>query len=144
MPQQYPLPAFHFTVEWGGNRVGFTEISGLNQEIQPIEYREGASPEYAVSKMPGMPKNSDITCKRGIVESDNDFFNWMSTVRLNNIERRDLVVSLLNEEHQPVMVWKVQSAFPIKVEGPALKSTGNEVAIEAITLAHEGLQVQND
>ncbi len=144
MPEQYPLPAFHFTVEWGGERAGFTEISGLNQELQVIEYREGSSPEYAAIKMPGMPKLSDITCKRGIVASDNEFFDWLSTVRMNKIDRRDLVISLLDEEHQPVMVWKVQSAFPIKIEGPALKSTGNEAAIEGITLAHAGVQVQND
>lgn len=144
MPEQYPLPAFHFTVEWGGQRAGFTEISGLNQELQVIEYREGSSPDYAASKMPGMPKHADITCKRGVVASDNEFFDWLSTVRMNKIERRDLVISLLNEEHQPVMVWKVQSAFPIKIEGPALKSTGNEAAIEGITLAHGGIQVQND
>jgi phage tail-like protein len=144
MPEQYPLPAFHFTMEWGGQRAGFTEISGLNQELQVIEYREGASPEFAALKQPGMPKNSDIACKRGIIASDNEFYDWLSTVKMNKIERRDLVVSLLNEEHEPVMVWKVQSAFPIKIEGPALKSTGNEVAIESITLAHGWILVQND
>ena len=144
MAEQYPLPAFHFTVEWGGQRAGFTEISGLNQELQVIEYREGASPEYAAIKMPGIPKLSDITCKRGVVAGDNEFFDWLSTVRMNKIERRDLVISLLNEEHQPVMVWKVQGAFPIKTEGPTLISSGIEVAIESISLAHAGVTVQND
>lgn len=144
MPEQYPLPAFHFTVEWQGQRAGFTEISGLNQELQVIEYREGSSPEYAATKMPGIPKLSDISCKRGVIASDNEFYDWLSTVRMNKIERRDLVISLLNEEHQPVMVWNVQSAFPIKIEGPALKSTGNEAAIEGLTLAHAGVTVQND
>jgi phage tail-like protein len=42
------------------------------------------------------------------------------------------------------MVWKAHNAFPVKVEGPQLKAAGNEVAIEAIELAHEGLEVQND
>ena len=42
------------------------------------------------------------------------------------------------------MVWKAQNAFPVKVEGPALKASGNEVAIESIELAHEGLELQND
>jgi len=68
----------------------------------------------------------------------------LSTVKLNKVERRDLVISLLNEEHQPVMVWKVHNAFPVKVEGPQLKASGNEVAIESIEIAHEGLEVQND
>lgn len=144
MANNYPLPVFHFNVEWGGTRVGFSEVSGLTQENQVIEYRDGSFPEYSSIKMPGLRKFNNITLKRGIVKSDNELFKWLSTIKLNKVERRDLVISLLNEEHQPVMVWKVQNAFPVKVEGPALKATGNEVAIESIEIAHEGLEVQND
>lgn len=139
----YPLPVFHFQVEWGGTNLGFSEVSGLTIENQAIEYRDGLSPEYSVVKMPGMPKYSNITLKRGIVPADNEFFAWLNTAALNKIERRDLVISLLNEEHSPVMTWKVKNAFPVKVEGPGLKATGNEVAIETIELAHEGLTIEN-
>jgi phage tail-like protein len=144
MPELYPLPAFHFIVEWGGIRVGFSEVSGLTQEVQPIEYRDGMSPTFSTIKMPGLKKFSNVTLKRGIIKHDNDFAKWLSTVKLNKVERRDIVVSLLDEEHVPVMVWKINSAFPVKVEGPALKASGNEVATESIELAHEGLSVQND
>jgi len=140
---EYPLPVFHFQVEWGGTNLGFSEVSGLTIENQAIEYRDGLSPEYSVVKMPGMPKFSNITLKRGIVPADNEFFAWLNTAALNKIERRDLVISLLNEEHSPVMTWKVKNAFPVKVEGPGLKATGNEVAIESIELAHEGLTIEN-
>ena len=144
MPTQYPIPVFHFTVQWGGDRVGFSEVSGLTQENQAIEYRDGSFPEYSSIKMPGLRKFSNVTLKRGIVKGDNQFFKWLSTVKLNTVERRDLIVNLLNEEHQPVMVWKIMRAFPVKVEGPGLKATGNEVAIESIELAHEGLELQNE
>jgi phage tail-like protein len=144
MPAPYPLPVFHFTVEWGGNRVGFTEVTGLTQENQAIEYRDGSFPEYSSVKMPGLRKFSNIVLKRGIVKADNEFFQWLSTIKLNTVERRDLVISLLNENHAPVMVWKVHNAFPVKVEGPQLKASGNEVAIETIEMAHEGLDVQNE
>lgn len=144
MSKTYPLPVFHFTVQWGGTRIGFTEVSGLTQENQAIEYRDGSFPEYSSIKMPGLRKFSNITLKRGIVKADNDFFKWLATIKLNQVERRDLVISLLNESHEPVMVWKVARAFPVKVEGPGLKATGNEVAIESIELAHEGLELQND
>jgi phage tail-like protein len=144
MPQQYPLPVFHFTVQWGGIRIGFSEVSGLTQENQAIEYRDGSFPEYSSIKMPGLRKFSNVTLKRGIVKADNDFFKWLSTVKLNQVERRDVVVSLLNENHEPVMTWKIQNAFPVKVEGPGLKASGNEVAIESIEIAHEGLELQND
>ncbi len=144
MPALYPLPVFSFNVEWGGQRVGFSEVSGLTQENQAIEYRDGSFPEYSAIKMPGMRKFSNVTLKRGIVKSDNDFAKWLSTVKLNKVERRNIIVSLLNEERQPVMVWKIQNAFPVKVEGPGLKATGNEVAIESIEIAHEGLELQNE
>jgi phage tail-like protein len=140
----YPLPVFHFKVEWGGQNVGFSEASGLTQEVQLIEYRDGNSPDYSTIKMPGLHKYNNITLKRGIMKGDNDFFKWLNTVKLNTIERRNLTISLLNEEHEAVMVWKAVNAFPVKVEGPGLKASGNEVAIESIELAHEGLTLQND
>jgi len=144
MPAQYPLPVFHFSVQWGGTRIGFSEVTGLTQENQAIEYREGNFPEYSTIKMPGMRKFSNVTLKRGIVKSHNEFFRWLATVSLNTVERRDIIISLLNENHEPVMTWKVLNAFPVKVEGPQLKATGNEVAIESIELAHEGLSLENN
>jgi phage tail-like protein len=140
---QYPLPVFHFRVEWGGTRIGFSEVTGLTQEVQAIEYRDGSFPEYSSIKMPGLRKFSNITLKRGVIKADNDFFKWLSTIKLNTVERRDLTISLLDEAHNPVMTWRALNAFPVKVEGPQLKASGNEVAIEAIELAHEGLEVQN-
>src|ERR1043165_5567101 len=96
---QYPLPKFHFQVEWGGVRLGFTEVTGLNVETQMIEYREGSSLEYHKLKMPGMQKFDNISLKRGLFKADNEFYNWWNTVALNTIERRDLIISLLNESH---------------------------------------------
>jgi len=120
------------------------EVSGLTQENQAIEYRDGSFREYSSIKMPGLRKFNNITLKRGIVKGDNKFFQWLSTVKLNTVERRNLTIKLLNEDHQPVMVWNVMNAFPVKVEGPQLKATGNEVAIESIEIAHEGLELQNE
>ncbi|REL24468.1 phage tail protein [Rhodohalobacter sp. SW132] len=142
MAVNYPVSAFHYQVESGMTRIGFTEVTGLNVELQTIDYREGSSLDYQVSKMPGIPQYSNITLKRGIFRSDNEFFQWLNTVKMNNIERRDITISLLNEEHEPVMVWKVREAWPCKVEGPSLNSTGNEVAVESIELCHEGLVIE--
>jgi len=142
MAVEYPVSAFHFQVEWGGTKIGFTEVSGLTVELQSIDYREGSSLEYQVTKMPGIPQYSNITLKRGVFRADNEFFQWLNTVKMNNIERRDITISLLNEEHAPVMVWKVKDAWPCKVEGPSLNSTGNEVAVESIELCHEGLVIE--
>ncbi|MCH5716192.1 phage tail protein [Niabella hibiscisoli] len=137
----YPLTKFHFQVEWGGTRIGFTEISGLDVSLDVIEYRDGASPEYSKIKMPGMTKFSNITLKRGTFLNDNEFYAWLNTVQMTKIERRDITISLLNENHEPVMVWKIKNAFPVKVQSTDLKADGNEVAIETLELAHEGLKI---
>ncbi len=138
----YPLPKFHFRVEWGGSKIGFTEVSGLNIENEVIEYRVGSSPEYHKLKMPGLQKYGNITLKRGMFSGDNEFFQWLNTVSLSKIERRDVSIMLLNESHEPVFIWRVKNAFPVKVVAPDLKSDGNEVAIESIELAHEGLVIE--
>lgn len=140
----YPIPKFHFQVDWGGTKIGFTEVTGLDVSTEVIEYRDGASPEYHKIKMPGMQKFSNITMKRGTFKGDNEYFNWWNTVALNTIQRRDVTISLLNESHEPVVVWKIKNAWPVKVQSTDLKADGNEVAIESIEIAHEGLVIQNE
>jgi phage tail-like protein len=142
MPQQYPLTKFHFQVEWGGTKIGFTEVTGLEVETQAIEYREGSMLEYNTIKMPGMQKYGNLTLKRGLFRGDNEYFAWWNTVKLNTIERRDITISLLNEEHSPVMVWKIKNAWPSKVQSTDLKGDGNEVAIESIEIVHEGIVME--
>ncbi len=141
---EYPLPKFHFQVEWGGSKIGFTEVTGLDISSEVIEYRDGASPEYSKIKMPGQRKFSNITLKRGTFKGDNQFYEWFNTVNLNDITRRDLTISLLNENHEPVIVWKVKNAWPLKITPTDLKADGNDVAIESLDLAHEGLTIQNE
>ena len=51
--------------------------------------------------------------------------------------------SLLNEAHEPVVVWKVKRAWPTKVASTDLNASGNETAIETLVLTHEGLTMEN-
>lgn len=141
MAAQYPIPKFHFLVQWGGSRLGFSEVTGMDMQVEAIEYREGSSPDYAKIKMPGLHKFSNITLKRGTFEGDTEFYTWIRTVNLNKVERRDVTISLLNENHEPVITWKVRNAFPVKLQASDLKADGNEVAIETLELAHEGLDI---
>jgi phage tail-like protein len=144
MAATYPLVKFHFQVDWGGTKIGFTEVSGLDVETEIVEYRNGASPEYSKIKMPGMQKFSNITLKRGTFKSDNEFFEWWNSVSLNTIERRNITISLLNESHEPVVIWKIKNAWPTKIQSTDLKADANEVAIESMEIVHEGLIIQNE
>lgn len=147
----YPLPKFHFQVEWAGSKIGFTECSGLDFETEVIEYRHGAMPEYNKTKQPGLTKYANITLKRGTFQSDNEFYDWWKETRFfqegnktGSRYRRDITISLLNEEHAPIVIWKVKNAWPSKIQTTDLKADGNEVAIETMELVHEGLTIQND
>lgn len=138
----YPLVSFHFQVEWGGTKIGFSEISGLSLKHELIEYREGSSPEYSAMKVPGMRKYSNIILKRGSYKEDNEFFEWINTVTLSKIEKRDININLLDENHEPIIVWKVKKAWPISLKFAELNALKNKVLIERLELAHEGLVVE--
>jgi len=140
----YPLPVFHFSVDWGGTRLAFSEVTGLNIEAQVIEYRDGLSPEFSTTKMPGLKKFGNLTLKRGVFAGDNDYYAWLNTIKMNKTERRDITISLLNEEHAPVMVWKLKNAWPTKITSPDMKASGNEAAIESMEIAHEGIVIENN
>jgi phage tail-like protein len=140
----WPLPKFYFQVKWDNNVVSFQEVSGLDIEAQPIEYRHGDSPQFSTIKMPGIVKSGNITLKKGVFKSDNKFWDWFSQIKMNTIKRLPLTISLLDESGEPTMVWTVANAWPTKITGTDMKSDSNEVAVESIEIAHEGITIAND
>lgn len=139
----WPLPKFYFQVKWDTEEMSFQEVSGLDIEAQPIEYRQGDSPEFSTVKMPGLKKSGNVTMKKGVYTDDNKFWDWFSQIKMNTIARVPVTISLLDEEGAPTMVWTLANAWPTKITGTDLKSDGNEVAIETIEIAHEGLTIEN-
>ena len=136
-----PYLNFNFTVDIGaGDELGFSEVEGLSGEIEVIEYREGADRVNTARKLPGLAKFSNVKLKRGIT-GRTDLFEWWKTVRDGQVQRRNVTITLLDEQRQPVMRWLLRNAWPVKVEGPALHASGNEVAVETLELAHEGLEI---
>ena len=143
----YPLPKFHFQVDWGAEgEFGFTEVSGLDIELEVIEYREGDDPNLTKKKQPGLKKFTDISCKRGIFRGQDSFVQALrdrsgSQVE-NNLDRRDIMITLLADDHNtPLITWKAQNAWLKKVQSTDLKADGNEVAIETMEICHEGLEI---
>jgi phage tail-like protein len=142
MAQDYPLPRFHFLVDWGGAKLSFTEVTGLVMEREKIEYRHSDSKDFNKIAMPGLVKNNNITLKRGKFEKDFDFNAWQDAIANERVEgRRDVTIKLLNEKHEPVAAWSANRCFPVKITAPDLKSDANEAAIESIEIAHEGLKL---
>ena len=141
----WPISKFYFTVDLGGGmkNASFQEVSGLDVEAQIIEYRHGDSKIFSNQKMPGLVKFGNVTLKKGILIKDNQFFEWYKTINMNTVKRVPVTIKLLDEGGNATMVWTLQNAWPTKITGTDLKSDGNEVAVETIEIAHEGLEIAN-
>jgi phage tail-like protein len=142
----YPMTTLHFAVSWqdSQNTTSFSEVSGLNMEAELVEYRGGADPQLSTRKQPGLKKVGPVTLKRGIApaEAGNGLYEWFNTIVGGDVQRRTVTVSLLNEERTPAMTWKIRDAWPTKLEGPGLKSTGTDVAIESVEFACEAIEIE--
>jgi phage tail-like protein len=139
----WPLPKFYFQVKWDSAVLSFEEVSGLDVEAQSIDYRHGDSPVFSPIKMPGLKKYGNVTMKKGVFKSDNKFWDWFNQIKMNTVKRVPVTISLLDEEGKPTMVWTLTNAWPTKITGTDLKAEGNEVAVETIEVAHEGLTIAN-
>jgi phage tail-like protein len=139
----WPLPKFYFNIDLGdGKTQGFSEISGLESEVKPIEYRHGDSKVFSPIKMPGLRSVGNVTLKKGIFTKDSIFWDWFNQAQLNIIKRMTVVINLLDEKASPKMTWTLTNAWPTKVTGTDLKSDSSEVAIESLEIAYETLTVK--
>jgi phage tail-like protein len=122
-------------------RAAVAEITGISAEIQVIEYRDGNDKSETVRKIAGLRKFSDITMKRGVV-SDLTFWNWFRSGEQGAPDRRNMSITLLDDDAKPVLRWKIHNAWIRKWEAPALNACANDVAIETIVLTHDGFEVE--
>jgi phage tail-like protein len=117
-------------------------VSGLESETAVIEYRTGADNPTTVRKLPGLTKYPNIVLKRGLTR-DLSLWNWRQSVVNGKTERRSGSIILLDEARKVVLRWRFVEGWPVKWEGPGLNATANEVAIETLEIAHEGLELDS-
>jgi phage tail-like protein len=142
-----PYSNFNFIVEFDGVEVAaFSEVTGLDSENTPIEYREGADATSAPRQLPGVEKYPPVQLKRGITGSL-ALWDWRKEVRDSGTTfppARTVTVKLLAENHDrgsPAMTWTLTRAWPTKLTGPSLSAKGNDFAVEQLDLVHERLDV---
>lgn len=134
-----PYRNYNFLVELQGiAHASFTECAGLDATTEAIEYREGGE-NTTVRKLPGKTTYSDITLKWGLTDSD-ELWKWRQEVINGTVERKNgsiVAYDLANQEE--VARWNFVGAWPMKWEGPSFNATANEVAVETLVIAHEGI-----
>jgi phage tail-like protein len=137
-----PFRTFNFVVDIDNTTVaGFSEVSGLTAEGDPVEYREGADLENHVRKLTGLRKYANLTFKRGYTKDDT-LWKWYAAIAAGENDRRAVTVTLQDEAHRSVMRWSAEGAWINKIEAPSFNATGNEVAIESMELCHEKLTLE--
>jgi phage tail-like protein len=144
-----PYGAFNFLVNLNGPigedqpLGGFSDVSGLGTEITIAEYRNGNDRPNHVRKVPGIHKVSDVTLKRGIVNSS-DLWAWITQTRNEGFAaRRTVVITLRDEAGNPVQKWTLGNVVPMKYTGPTLAAKGGgDVAMEELVLAGESLETE--
>jgi len=136
MARNDPYAQYNFILEIEGTTVaGFAEVGGLSMEQDIIEYREG-SDTATVRKLPGLRKYGNISLKRGYTQN-RELWEWRKTTIDGLTERKAGAVILRNEAGEPALRWEFREGWVSKYEGPALKATANEAAMESIEIAVE-------
>jgi phage tail-like protein len=147
-PAPRPYGAFNFKVQFGEPKTGgggpidagFSDVSGLGNEINYSEYRAGTDMVNTVMKVPNTNKLDEVTLKRGLIAST-DIFDWISAVRDGQYQPRTVTIVLLDEARKEVLSLVLKNAQPKKWVGPTLAAKGGgEVAMEELHLVHEGIE----
>ena len=136
-----PYLSGNFRVEIDNTSVAsFCEVQGLEISVEAVDYREGADPLLSVRKLPGLARYSNITLKRGYTQNQ-DLWAWMKNILNGVSDRRNGSIVLLDLEHNDVVRWNFRNAWPCRYAGPSLHADSNEVAIEAIELCCEQIEL---
>jgi phage tail-like protein len=134
-----PYLGFNFLVEIQGIIVGgFSEVSGLQAEIEVQEIKEGGVNDH-VHKVPKSANYSNIILKRGITDSD-ELWKWHQDVINGIICRKSVFIIILDSIGNEKWRWNCIDAYPVKWMGPALRSDRGAVAFEEVELAHHGFK----
>lgn len=139
----YPPVAFHFKVEFTNLRseYEFQSVSGLSIELETEEIAEGGENRFK-HKLPVRTKFPNLVLKRGLL-TDSALIRWCrDAVEDYKIVPTDLTISLLNEDHEPLMTWNVVHAWPLKWSMPDFNAEESKMVIETIELAYNYFNIQ--
>jgi phage tail-like protein len=133
-----PFTTFNFAVEIEGLLVGgFTEVSGLESQIEMEPYREGGVNGF-VHQLPGSVSHSNVVLRHGLTATS-ALWNWYDNTVRGVVQRKNGTVMLLDRRQIPVMWWNIRNALPVRWTGPTFNASSDEVGFESLELAHEGL-----
>jgi phage tail-like protein len=128
---------------------GFQECSGLDVEMDVQELIEGGRNDGTV-RLAGRGKYGNIVLKRGMLfpaggKVRGELWGWLQGILagVRPIARYDGIIEVLSADSKDtVATWTFDRGLPAKVAGPQLNAKSGEIAIEELTIAHEGLRLK--
>lgn len=141
---EWSLPVvFHFSVKIGGKEEAFQVVEGLTTTIECEEIHSGGDNSRSFF-LPKRCKHGDLVLKKGFVRKDSLIYEWCKKTidSMNdeiNIETKNVLVSLLNEENQPLKTWNFIRAYPYKWSLGSLDAMKNEIVVESVSLKYESM-----
>lgn len=136
-----PTGSLRFKVQFSGGvqaELHFTEASGMDIEMEVFEYKEGGNHTH-VYRLPGRFKQGNLTLKRGITEDGKDLWAWFTGMLNGDYKAANVTVSLMDVSNKVMRSWTFRDAYPIKWSATPMTAEQNAVAVETLTLAHQGL-----
>jgi phage tail-like protein len=144
-----PYSNFNFTVKLGDTggedqiAGGFSDVSGLGNEVKFSEYRNGNDPENHVRKIANVNTTDDVTLKRGVI-GDLRLFTWLQATRRGEYQPKTVTITLHVEARAPVCSWVLSQAQAKKCVFPTLSGKGGtEVAMEELHLVAESIEFKS-
>jgi len=139
-----PLRNFRYRLEIDNiAQAGFSEVMIAETTIDAVDYREGTDPAH-VRKLSGLTKYGNITLKWGLTVGGTalDLFKWHADVSAGQIKqrRKKVVIVAQEEDGTDAARFVVSEAWPVKYDPSDLNAKGNEVLIELLELANEGIE----
>lgn len=131
----------HFSVEWGGSRIDFTEVHGLSFQREVVLFRDGAQPVEPARKLPGLEEVRNIILRRHLKTGDLEMYDWWKQQSIEE-SPRDVRINLLNKHHEPIFVWRLRSAFPARVSYSPLTAFKAQPMIEEVELAFDSMDLE--
>lgn len=139
MARKDPLRNFRFRLEINGiQQAGFSEVSGFDVTVDPIDYREGSDPTH-VRKLPGLTKYGNVTLKWGVTTSM-ELYEWHRRIVNGQIDRKNMAIVVAGEDGSDQARWEIVEAWPTKYDPMDLNAKGNEAGIETLEIVGEGIE----
>lgn len=145
---RYPIPVYNYKVSIEDETIAFSQVSGLTMSFETSVYKESPTEAGQVGpitmRMPAQQSDVTVTLQKGIVRQKSvpALYEWINSVQLNLVDKKDVKIDLCDEEGNAVIRWTVVNAFPTSLEAPTFDANANDSAIESLQLMADRIRIE--